>query len=111
MLHIKQLLQKKINSGIYNIADDHVLSTNELVALIGRTLNKKVTILKIPTKLVLFISKLGDILPLPINSDRLEKLTENYVVSNDKIKQALQIENLPINGVEGLETTIKSFTK
>lgn len=59
------------------------------VVLIGRTLNKKVSIYKLPSKLVLFISKSGDILPLPINSDHLEKITKNYIVSNPKIKQGL----------------------
>jgi hypothetical protein len=54
------------------------------VVLIGRTLNKKVSILKFPSKLVLFISKSGDILSLPINSDHLEKITKNYIVSNPK---------------------------
>ena len=67
------------------------------VSLISRTLNKKVSILKFPTKLVLFITKLGELLPLPINSDRLEKIMKNFVVSNDKIKQGLQIEMLPIS--------------
>lgn len=88
-----------------------ITGSTGFVVLIGHTLNKKVSILKFSTKLVLFISKLSDILPLIINSDRLEKLTENYVVSNDKIKQGLQIERLPISGIEGLENTIKSFTK
>ncbi|MGB5609905.1 MAG: hypothetical protein WBM79_12105, partial [Eudoraea sp.] len=49
--------------------------------LFGRTLNKKVSLLKFPTKLVLFITKLGELLPLPINSDRLEKIMKNFVVS------------------------------
>jgi hypothetical protein len=31
------------------------------------------------------VAKLGTILRLPLNSERLRKLTENYVVSNQKI--------------------------
>ena len=88
-----------------------ITGSTGFVVLIGRTLNKNVSILKFSTKLVLLISKLSDILPLIINSDRLEKHTENYVVSIDKIKQGLQIERLPISSIEGLENTIKSFTK
>ena len=57
--------------------------------LIGRTLNKKLSILKFPTKLVFIYTQLGDILPLTINSDLLEKITKNYVASNVNIKQGL----------------------
>ena len=67
------------------------------VVLIGRKLNMKVSILKFPTKLVLFISKLGDLLSLPGNPDGLEKIMGNKVVFSDKIKQGLQIEMLPIS--------------
>ena len=74
-----------------------ITGSTGFVVLIGRTLNKKVSIFKFPTKLVLFITKLGDILPLPSNADRLEKITENDVVFNDKIKQGLQIEMLSIS--------------
>jgi len=74
-----------------------IIGSIGFVVLIGRKLNKKVSILKFPTKLVLFITKLGDILSLPSSSDRLEKVTRNNVVSNDKIKQGLQIEMLPIS--------------
>ena len=38
------------------------------------------------------------------------KLTENYVVSNEKIKRALGIERMPVTAVEGLRKTIRSFT-
>ena len=52
---------------------------------------------------------MGDWLKLPLNTERLRKLTENYVVSNDKIKSALGIEKLPLSAEEGLVKTIKSF--
>ena len=74
-----------------------ITGSTGFVVLIGRTLHKKVSVLKFPIKLVLFITKLGELLPLPINSDCLEKIMKNYVVSNNKIKQGLQIEMLPIS--------------
>lgn len=100
---------KEINSGIYNFADDTTLSTNDLVTLIANTLGKKVKLWNIPATLIKFIVKIGDFLPLPLNSERLKKLTESYVVSNKKIKTALVIEKLPLTAEEGLKKTIQSF--
>ena len=55
------------------------------------------------------MSRLGDLLHLPLNSLRLQKLTENYVVSNEKIKTALGLDKLPISAEGGLIRTLKSF--
>ena len=52
---------------------------------------------------------LGTLLHLPLNLERLRKLTENYVVSNEKIKRALGIERMPVRAVDGLRKTIESF--
>ena len=48
-------------------------------------------------------------LHLPLNKERLAKLTENYVVSNRKIKSALGVDKMPVRAKEGLIKTIKSF--
>ena len=98
----------KIESGIYNIADDISLSTIDLVQLMSEVLCKPTRILKAPKLLIRFIAKVGDFLPLPINSERLLKLTENYEVSNLKIKTAIQKE-LPLSSKEGIEKTVISF--
>ena len=98
----------KVESGIYNIADDASLSTINLVQLISEVLNKPVRILKIPKVFVSIIAKIGDFLPIPINSERLQKLTENYEVSNLKIKKAIQKE-LPLSAKDGIKKTIVSF--
>ncbi|KKX46801.1 NAD-dependent epimerase/dehydratase family protein [Sphingobacterium sp. IITKGP-BTPF85] len=102
---------KEINSGVYNFADDKALSTNELVTLIANTLGKKEKLWNIPASLIKFLVKIGDFLPLPLNSERLKKLTESYVVSNANIKTILGIEKLPLTVEEGLEKTITSFRK
>ena len=108
---IKELIENKdITSGVYNISDGQTLSTNELVKTMGEVLQKPVTILKIPKLLVRGITKIGDFLPLPVNSERLQKLTENYVVSNRKIIEAIGKE-LPFTAREGLRKTIGSFGK
>jgi len=98
----------EIESGIYNIADDASLSTIDLVKVMGNVLSKPLKILNLPKTFVHLIAKIGDVLPIPINSERLQKLTENYEVSNDKIKKAIQKE-LPLSAKEGIEKTISSF--
>jgi nucleoside-diphosphate-sugar epimerase len=106
---IKELLENKgIPSGIYNVADDESLSTNELITLIGESIGKKSVIWKIAPVLIGSFAKVGDYLHLPLDSERLQKLTESYIVSNTKIKKALQ-KSLPVSAKQGLIKTIKSF--
>jgi len=107
----EMLAKENLASGIYNFADDESLSTNDLVRLIANTNGKKGLLWKISSKLISGTAKIGDIIGLPLDSERLKKLTESYVVSNQKIKNALEIESLPLSIIEGLETTIRSFGK
>ncbi|MDP8170032.1 NAD-dependent epimerase/dehydratase family protein [Pasteurella skyensis] len=105
----EMLNNKEIASGIYHLADDETISTNQLIKIIANTSGKKTRLWKIPVNLIKFVAKIGDRLGLPLNSERLQKLTENYAVSNKKIKTALGIEKLPLTAEEGLIKTIKSF--
>ena len=95
------LKNESIPSGIYNVADDCVISTNQLITLIAKSKNKKELILRFPKKLILFLARLGDVFKLPLNTERLKKLTESYVVSNNKIVNAIG-KPLPIKTKEGL---------
>jgi nucleoside-diphosphate-sugar epimerase len=52
---------------------------------------------------------IGGALKLPLNKERLRKLTENYVVSNAKIKKALGIDKMPVSAKEGMRKTLDSF--
>ncbi|MBP6754800.1 MAG: NAD-dependent epimerase/dehydratase family protein [Bacteroidia bacterium] len=107
---IQQLLERNdIPSGIYNLADDEFLSTNELIEIISTATNKKITIIAFPKIIISMIALFGDLLKFPLNTERLNKLTENFVVSNTKIKAALGIKKLPVSAKEGLTKTIKSF--
>ena len=63
----------------------------------------------IPKAVIKGIGKIGDVIKLPLNSDTIQKLTENYRVSNQKIKDAVGIDKMPNTAKEGLERTIKSF--
>ena len=98
----------KIESGIYNIADDVSLSTGDVVRIMSEVIRKPIRILKLPKVLLTFIAKIGDVLPLPINSEKLQKLTGNYEVSNSKIKNAIQ-KKIPLSTSEGIKKTIASF--
>ena len=106
---IKELLENNaIPSGIYQVADDASLSTNKLIELLGTSLNKKSRIFNIPSSWIKRGAKLGDYLHLPLNSERLQKLTENYVVSNHKILTAME-KGLPVSTEQGLIRTFESF--
>ena len=106
---IEGLLTKSVTSGIYHMADDEALSTNELIEVICSALGKKAHIWRIPKGLMNGAAKMGGCLHLPLNPFRMQKLTENYVVSNAKIKQALGIKKMPVTAKEGLKATILSF--
>ena len=106
---IKELIEnKKIESGIYNIADDEPLSTNDVIVLIAKSLNRKPIIFNISKKLIFFLAKLGDVIKLPLNSEKLSKLTNSYVVSNKKILNQIG-KPLPISSRNGILKTFISF--
>jgi len=106
---VNGVLTKNVISGVYNMGDDESLSTNELIEVICSVLGKKAHIWKIPKGLMNGFARVGGWLHLPLNPDRMRKLTENYVSSNIKIKAALGIEKMPVNAKEGLARTIMSF--
>jgi nucleoside-diphosphate-sugar epimerase len=108
---IRELLERdNIPSGVYNVADDETLSTNELIKLIAGATNRTPKLWKISPVWIKSIAKLGDLLKLPLTTERLNKLTESYVVDNSKIKYALGKE-FPVQAREGIIKTIKSFKK
>jgi nucleoside-diphosphate-sugar epimerase len=105
------LTEAVIPGGIYHIADDEPLSTNEVIKIIGEASNITPRLWAIPTKAIKYSAKIGDKLHLPLNTEHLKKLTESYVVDNTKIKAALQINSLPVSSKNGLYLTIKNLSK
>ncbi|WP_291118123.1 NAD-dependent epimerase/dehydratase family protein [Empedobacter sp. UBA7248] len=105
----EMLINKTVKSGVYNFSDDQFLSTNQLIIAINKALERKAKFLPIPKGIIQAVAKVGDIIRFPLNSERIKKLTENYVVSNQKIKLALGIKQLPLSAEEGIIKTIKSF--
>ena len=108
---INQIIENKelLENGIYHISDDEAVSTKEIIEIIKKVENNNTLNLSLPKVLVKFLVKIGDIIPLPLNTKRLKKMTGNLEVSNQKIKNALGITQLPISAKKGIEITIKSF--
>ena len=102
--------RKNLPNGIYQVADDKSLSTNEVIKIIASESGKKAKLWRIPAKLIIMTAKIGNILKLPLNTERLTKLTENYIVDNTKIKDWLK-KDLPLTSVAGMRKTIENFKK
>ena len=108
---VNGVLTKDVPSGIYNMGDDEALSTNELIEEICKSLGKKAHIWRLPKGMMNGVAKVGGWLHLPLNPERLRKLTESYISSNAKIKKALGVEKMPVDAREGLKVTLESFAK
>ena len=104
------IYRQNIPSGVYIISDDESLSTNEVISILAKSQNKKLKILKIPVGVIISLAKLGDLFRLPLTTERLKKLTESYVVSNQKIKSSIG-KNLQFSAKDGLLKTFNSFSK
>ncbi len=109
LLIFRELVEREdIPSGIYNVADDEPLSTNELIGLIAQSQNRNPKVLNFSKKFIEGAASIGDLLHLPLNTERLHKLTSSYVVSNAKIKAAIG-KPLRMSSRVGLLKTFKSF--
>lgn len=105
---ILALVARDAPSGVYNVADDEPLSTVEIVELIAHEHAVSARVLKVPPRLVMSLARIGDRARLPFNSERLGKLTGNYVVSNEKIKTALSLAHMPTMTRDGLRRSVSS---
>ena len=108
-LIIEALISQKPLSDVYNLADDEYVSTSGIYSQMGEVLGKSLYIWAVWPWVINGIGKIGDVLPLPIDSLKIMKLTENYRVSNSKIKLALGWSKMPFSLIDNLTKTIKSF--
>ena len=105
----KELIEREdIASGVYNVADDLPLSTSEVISILAESQGRKAHIWSISKGLIQLAAKTGNLLKLPLNEERLHKLTNSYVVSNKKILSALG-KPLPMSSKDGLMKTFRSF--
>jgi nucleoside-diphosphate-sugar epimerase len=109
MFIIKEIIEREdIPSGVYNVSDDIALSTNEVISILAKSQNKKPNIWMVSKGLIQAVAKIGNLIKLPLNEESLNKLTNSYIVSNQKIKLAIG-KSLPVSSKEGLLKTFKSF--
>ena len=109
MFVFKELMEREdIPSGVYNVSDDIPLSTNEVISILAESQNRKAKIWNISKGLILSVAKIGNVLKLPLHEERLHKLTDSFVVSNQKIKTAIG-KPFPVSSREGLLKTFNSF--
>lgn len=108
---IIQMIEKRdrLHSGIFHVADNEFVSTNQIIEIIKQVTGKRVPNLSLPKFLVLGIARIGDFIPIILNSKRLKKMTSNLLVSNEKSKSSLNVTRLPLTAEEGLIKTIESF--
>ncbi|PVH26016.1 NAD-dependent epimerase/dehydratase family protein [Sphingobacterium corticibacter] len=109
---IEQIIEKSdlLESGIYHVADDEPMATNEIIDIIKLVTEKSSIKMDIPKWLIKLVAKSGDYFSfVPLNTNRLKKMTSTLLVSNQKIKDALGIDKLPLTAREGMEKTIQSF--
>ncbi|NOT76607.1 MAG: NAD-dependent epimerase/dehydratase family protein [Cyclobacteriaceae bacterium] len=104
-----QFLQNNYPSGIYHLADEGYLSTNDLVRIISESISSKPRIWDVNASLLNFLSSAGSGIGLPSKKMK-QKLTESLVVSTEKLKKTLQ-QPLPIDIKAGLMNTLKSFNE
>jgi hypothetical protein len=78
--------------------------------LIAKSQNSRAYLLKINKGLIKLIARVGDYLRLPLDSERLTKITESYIVSNSKIKAAIGKE-FPVSSIDGLLSTFQSLNR
>ena len=96
-------------NGVYPIADDEMLSTNRLIELMAEACGRKTRLWRLPKGMMRLAAKAGDALHLPLNTERLGKLTEDGFVDNEALKKHLGWSQMPIRAEDGMRETLKSF--
>ena len=104
-----EALCERGEKGIYPIADDEMLSTNRLIELMAEACGRNPKLWHLPKGLMRFAARIGDILHLPLNTERLGKLTEDSFVDNAALKKHLGWAQMPIRAEDGMRETLKSF--
>lgn len=107
---VNELLNQDIDSGIYNLCDDEPVSTSDLIRLMNEVQGREPKMFRIPKGVVEIVANIGDVMHFPLNTERLGKLTGDYVVDNSDLKRALGISTMPIQAMEGLKASIREMT-
>lgn len=103
-----KIIDFELKPDVYHISDTGYLSLGDMFRVISETIGKEYKKISVPKILIKLLALVGDLVPLPLNSERLQKLTENYKVSNSKLLKSLNCD-LPVSAENGLQKTIESF--
>ena len=93
----------------FPVADDEMLSTNRLIELIAEACGRKAKLWRVPKGLMRLAARIGDVMHLPLNTERIEKLTEDSFVDNAALKRALGWQKMPVAAEDGMRQTLRSF--
>ena len=64
-----------------------------------------------PRWIMRMVASVGSVLHLPLNRERLGKLTENSMVDNSAVRAALGWNEMPVEAEEGLKATLAEFAR
>lgn len=106
---VSRILTSDVPTGIYNVSDDHPMSTLGLVGILARASGRRPRIWNLSPRLVRAAAAVGDVLHLPLDSRRLAKLTGNYVVSNRRLLAALDIQAMPFDTPSAMARTAREI--
>ena len=94
---IENLINNNIDSGIYNISDNDIYSTNQIIKSLAITNKKLIFFIKIPKNVILWVFKFFDLFNNENKFQKiLNKITHTLIVDNSKIKNAIS-KDLPYN--------------
>jgi nucleoside-diphosphate-sugar epimerase len=103
----KMIINQDIENGIYHIADNEAYNLNNLYLSISNKEGKIPRLLKFPKFLVELICLIGSVFNFSFNLYRLKKITSTLLVSNSKVKIAINSE-LPYGSIEDLMQSFNS---
>ena len=108
---VVEALAERGENGTYPVCDDMPVSTNRLIELIAEAYGKKARLWRVPRWIMRMVASVGSVLHLPLNRERLGKLTEDSVVDNSALRAALGWDAMPVGAEEGLKATLAEFAR
>ncbi|MCR5414796.1 MAG: NAD-dependent epimerase/dehydratase family protein [Kiritimatiellae bacterium] len=106
-----EALAERGKNGIYPICDDELVGTNRLIELIAEAYETKPRLWRVPKWMMTTVAAIGSVIHLPLNKERLGKLTEDSVADNSAVKAELGWSAMPIRAEDGLRATLKEFVR
>ena len=86
------------------------MSSGQIVRLIHESGGMRHRSWAIPHRVMKAFAAIGDrIKALPLDSERLHKLTSDCVVDNSPIKQALGVQRMPFDSVASLQSLFRQM--